>query len=159
MGFWWFVVGGFGAMVVTYLLIIRYMRGHEGVQPGYAGLVMRGDFHGVRPRGVLCPSAGGSRHAEQTTTRNVLGWPGGFVACLGCGYGLSAAIERNGCHGPWTQPDVQVAEWARGAYGCVSHFVHRQRRSCPGIFIRDVGYVAYGNGARALAGKRAGGYR
>jgi hypothetical protein len=40
MEFWWFLVGGFGVMVVTYLLIIRYMRRHEGVQPGYAGLVI-----------------------------------------------------------------------------------------------------------------------
>src|SRR5687768_7920780 len=40
MEFLWFLLGGFGVMVITYLLIIRYMSRKEGVQPGYAGLVI-----------------------------------------------------------------------------------------------------------------------
>src|SRR5262245_43604730 len=40
MEFLWFLVGGFGVMAITYVLMIRYMRRHEGVQPGYAGLAI-----------------------------------------------------------------------------------------------------------------------
>jgi hypothetical protein len=40
MEFLWFLFGGFGVMAITYLLIIRYMRRKQGVQPGYVGLVI-----------------------------------------------------------------------------------------------------------------------
>src|SRR5688500_16921869 len=36
----WFLLLGFGVMVLTYLLTMFYMRGKQGVQPGYKGLVI-----------------------------------------------------------------------------------------------------------------------
>lgn len=40
MEFLWFLIGSFGVLVITYLLIIRYMRRHHGVQPGYGGVAV-----------------------------------------------------------------------------------------------------------------------
>jgi len=40
MEFFWFLLGACGVMLVAYLLVMFYLRGKDGVQPGYTGLLI-----------------------------------------------------------------------------------------------------------------------